>query len=492
MESEVEKVSEQMELRRQKLNRLRERGINTFGERYDRTHRLNQITDEFETIENQTVKIAGRLVAKRDQGKACFGNLNDQSGNLQIYAKIDVLGEEKYQDLLDLDLGDIIGVTGKVFKTHRGQITVQVEDFCLLSKALRPLPDKWHGLKDTDLRYRQRYLDLISNPEVRGTFLKRTQIVRSIRSFLDGREFVEVETPILSPIAGGGHARPFNTHHNTLDLDLTLRIALELYHKRLIVGGFDRVYEIGHCFRNEGISTKHNPEFTMLELYQSYADYQVMMELVEGLISETAQKVCGATKLEYQGTAIDLTPPWPRLSIIEAIKRYAGVDWMTIDSDEAAVAAAQSLKIKIDPKATKGMVLDEICSEYVEPKLIQPTFLIDYPIEISPLAKKIEANPELTYRFELFIYGREMANAFSELNDPVDQRERFMEQAREKAKGNEEAMVWDEDFLVALEHGMPPTGGLGMGVDRLVMLLTDSPSIRDVILFPLMRPMDKQ
>ena len=274
-------------------------------------------------------------------------------------------------------------------------------------------------------------------------------------------------------------------------MDLTLRIALVLYHKRLIVGGFDRVYEIGHCFRNEVISTRHNPEFTMLELYQSYADYQIMMELVEGMISETARKVCGTTKLEYQGTAIDLTPPWPRLSIVEAIKQFTGIDWMTIDSDGAAVAAAQSLKIKIDPKATKGMVLDEICSEYVEPKLIQPTFLVDYPIEISPLAKKIESNPELTYRFELFIYGREMANAFSELNDPVDQRERFMEQAREKAKGNEEAMVWDEDFLVALEHGMPPTGGLGMGVDRLVMLLTDAPSIRDVILFPLMRPMDK-
>jgi lysyl-tRNA synthetase class 2 len=488
MELEVNKSNEQIELRKQKLARLRERGLNPYGERFERTNFIGDITGRFAELENQTVKIAGRLIAKRDQGKAVFANIIDQTGNVQLYTKIDLLGEENYQDFVDLDLGDIIGLTGKVFKTHRGQISVQVESFQLLSKALRPLPEKWHGLKDTDIRYRQRYLDLISNPEVMGTFLKRTKTISTIRSILDGQGFIEVETPALSVIAGGGHARPFETHHNALDLDLTMRIALELYHKRLIVGGFDRVYEIGHCFRNEGISTKHNPEFTMLELYQSYADYQVMMDLTEKIISEVAMAVCGTTKIEYQGTSIDLTPPWPRLSIVEAVKQYTGIDWVKLAGDKEAVEAAQSLGLKIDPKATKGMVWDEICSEFVEPKLIQPTFLIDHPIEISPLAKKKSDQPEFTYRFELFIYGREMANAFSELNDPIDQRERFMEQAREKAKGNEEAMVWDEDFLNALEYGMPPTGGMGMGIDRLVMLLTDSPSIRDVILFPLMRP----
>lgn len=492
MEPEVQKNNEQIELRFEKLKKLREAGINPFGERFDRTNLVQEVTDEFEKLENQTIRLAGRLIAKRDQGKACFANISDQSGNVQLYAKIDVLGETKYTSFIDLDLGDIIGLTGKVFKTHRGQITVQVEDFKLLSKALRPLPDKWHGLKDTDLRYRQRYLDLISNPEVREVFLKRTKIISTIRRIMDSQGFVEVETPVLSVIAGGGHARPFGTHHNTLDLDLTMRIALELFHKRLIVGGFDRVYEIGHCFRNEGISTKHNPEFTMMELYQSYADYEVMMELAEKIFTETAMAVCGSLKLEYQGTPIDLTPPWNRLSMVEAIKKYTGIDWRQITSDAEAVAAAQNLGLKLDPKSTKGMVLDEICSEFVEPKLIQPTFLMDHPIEISPLAKKKDDDPELAYRFEIFIYGREMGNAFSELNDPVDQRERFLEQAKEKAKGNEEAMVWDEDFLVALEHGMPPTGGMGFGIDRLVMLLTDSPSIRDVILFPLMRPMENK
>jgi lysyl-tRNA synthetase class 2 len=491
-EPEVQKKNEQVELRIEKLKKLREAGINPFGERFDRTNLVQDITDQFEKLENQTVRLAGRLIAKRDQGKACFANISDQSGNVQLYAKVDVLGETKYASFIDLDLGDIIGLVGKVFKTKRGQITIQVEDYKLLSKALRPLPDKWHGLKDTDLRYRQRYLDLISNSEVREVFLKRTKIISTIRRIMDGLGFIEVETPVLSVIAGGGHARPFQTHHNTLDLDLTMRIALELFHKRLIVGGFDRIYEIGRCFRNEGISTKHNPEFTMMELYQSYADYENMMDLAEKIFTETAMAVCGSLKLEYQGTPIDLTPPWARLSMVEAIKKYTGVDWRKITDDAEAVAAAQSLGLKLDPKSTKGMVLDEICSEFVEPKLIQPTFLMDHPIEISPLAKKKDDDPELAYRFELFIYGREMGNAFSELNDPLDQRERFVEQAKEKAKGNEEAMVWDEDFLVALEHGMPPTGGMGVGIDRLVMLLTDSPSIRDVILFPLMRPMENK
>lgn len=484
--------NEQIENRLAKLEKLKSQGINPYGQRFDRTHMLREIVDKFEELEGQVVTVAGRLVAKRGQGKVSFTNIADQTGTLQLFAKIDVLGEPAYQNYLDLDLGDIIGVTGKVFKTQRGEISVQVQSYQLLSKALRPLPDKWHGLTDTDLRYRQRYLDLISNLEVREVFLKRTKIIRTIRRIMDEMNFIEVDTPILSVIAGGGHARPFETHHNALDLDLTMRIALELYHKRLIVGGFDRVYEIGHCFRNEGISTRHNPEFTMMELYQSYADYEVMMELAEKLICETAMEICGTLQIEYQGTKIDLTPPWPRLSMVEAIKKYTGIDWFSIKTDEEAVAAAQKLGLKIDPKATKGMVLDEISSEFVEPNLIQPTFLMDHPIEISPLAKRKDDNPELAYRFELFIYGREMGNAFSELNDPLDQRQRFIEQAREKAKGNEEAMVWDEDFLTALEYGMPPTGGMGIGIDRLVMLLTDSPSIRDVILFPLMRPLDNK
>lgn len=488
MDLEIQKNNEQIAIRLAKLDKLKEEGFNPYGARFDRSRRLAELTDNFSELEETTVTIAGRLVAKRDQGKACFANITDQSGSIQLYGKIDTLGAENYRRFLDLDLGDIVGLTGRLFKTHRGQITVEIQEFQLLAKALRPLPEKWHGLKDTDLRYRQRYLDLISNPEVKETFIKRTKIIRAIRELLEAEDFLEVETPVLSVLAGGGHARPFTTHHNTLDLDLTLRIALELYHKRLIVGGFDRVYEIGHCFRNEGISTKHNPEFTMLELYQAYADYQVMMELTEKIIAATANAVHGSAKIVYQGTEIDLTPPFPKISIIDAIKKYTGIDWLELADDAAAVAAAAKLGLKLDPKSTKGMVLDEVCSEFVEPKLIQPTFLVDYPIEISPLAKKKADNPDLTYRFELFIYGREMANAFSELNDPVDQRERFLAQAKEKAKGNEEAMVWDEDFLIALEHGMPPTGGMGMGIDRLAMLLTDSPSIRDVILFPLMRP----
>lgn len=486
---EITQKNEQVEMRLAKLDKLIERGMNPYGQRYDRSHMLNDITEKFDELDGQEVALAGRLIAKRDQGKACFANISDQSGSVQLYTKVDLLGEEGYADFVDLDLGDHIGVSGKVFKTHRGQISIQVSGFKLLSKALRPLPEKFHGLKDTDTRYRQRYLDLISNPEVKEVFLKRSKIISVIRKTLDDFNYLEVETPVLSTIAGGGHARPFLSHHNTLDLDLTMRIALELYLKRLIVGGFDRVYEIGHCFRNEGMSTRHNPEFTMMEMYQSYADYEIMMEMAEKLVSEAAMAVCGTLKINYQGVDIDLTPPWPRLSMVEAIKQYAGIDWMNIETDAQAVEAAQKVGLKIDPKATKGMVLDELSSEFVEPKLIQPTFLIDHPIEISPLAKRKDDNPELAYRFEFFIYGREMGNAFSELNDARDQRQRFVEQAKEKAKGNEEAMVWDEDFLNALEYGMPPTGGMGMGIDRLVMLLTDSASIRDVILFPLMKPL---
>ncbi|HHT47890.1 MAG TPA: lysine--tRNA ligase [Firmicutes bacterium] len=481
--------TEEMENRLAKMEKIKAEGRDPFGRRFLRTHEHRQIMENFETLENQEVTIAGRLMTIRGHGKACFANLSDRSGQMQIYAKIDVLGEEAYRQFTELDLGDLIGVTGTVFRTHRGQITVQVHRWELLTKALRPLPEKWHGLKDVDIRYRQRYLDLISNQDVRETFIKRTRIISSIRRFLDARGFLEVETPVLSVIAGGGHARPFNTHHNALDLDLTLRIALELYHKRLIVGGLERVYEIGKCFRNEGISTKHNPEFTMIELYQAYGDLTDMMELVETLFAQVAREVLGSEQLTYQGTAIDLTPPWTRLSMTDAIKQETGIDWIQeATSDEAALALAERLGIKTKELKTKGQVLDEIFDVFVEPKLIQPTFIVDYPIEVSPLAKRKPDQPELTDRFELFIYGREMANAFTELNDPLDQRERFVAQAREKAKGNEEAMVWDEDFLVALEHGMPPAGGMGIGIDRLVMLLTDSPSIRDVILFPLMRP----
>jgi lysyl-tRNA synthetase class 2 len=489
-QKELENVArtEEMENRLVKLKKLKSAGIDPFGRRFPRTHHARQIIEDFSSLEEQEVTIAGRLMTVRGHGKACFANLSDLSGEIQLYAKIDLLGEESYQRFTELDLGDLIGVTGSVFRTRRGEITVQIHRWELLTKALRPLPEKWHGLKDVDTRYRQRYLDLITNQEVRETFLKRTRIISAIRCFLDEKNFIEVETPVLSIIAGGGHARPFNTHHNTLDLDLTLRIALELYHKRLIVGGLERVYEIGKCFRNEGISTKHNPEFTMLELYQSYGDLSDMMELAENLFSTVAQQVLGTTKLTYQGTEIDLTPPWSRLSMPVAIKQETGIDWLQVGTDEEAISIGQRLGLNLKGKNTKGQVLDEIFTVFVEPKLIQPTFLTDYPIEISPLAKRKPDHPELTDRFELFIYGREMANAFTELNDPLDQRERFIAQAREKAKGNEEAMVWDEDFLVALEHGMPPTGGMGFGIDRLVMLLTDSPSIRDVILFPLMRP----
>lgn len=489
-DNELLELNDQIQQRRKKLATWQEEGIDPYGGRFERSHLSQEIKDNFDTLESQTVSVAGRLMSLRDMGKASFAHLQDHAGRIQVYAKIDVLGEKGYSDFLRLDLGDIIGVTGTVFRTKRGEITIQVHSFQLLSKSLRPLPEKWHGLRDVELRYRQRYVDLIANPEVAETFRARAKIIKAIREELDSRNFLEVETPILSVIAGGGHARPFLTHHNTLDMELTLRIALELYHKRLIVGGLDRVYEIGRCFRNEGMDTRHNPEFTLLELYQAYADYNDMMDLAERLIAKACEAANGSLEVTFQGQEIDFTPPWPRLSMIEAIQKYAGVDWLAVKSDEDALALGKKLGLDMKGKTTKGMVLDELISEFVEPKLIQPTFLKDYPVEISPLAKRMADNPELTYRFELFINGWECANAFTELNDPIDQRERFMEQAREKAKGNEEAMVWDEDFLVALEYGMPPTGGMGIGIDRLIMLLTDSPSIRDVILFPLMRPRD--
>ncbi len=478
----------EMEERRKKMENLRRQGIDPFGRRFPRTHLSQEIIDNFPVCENREVRVAGRIISLRTHGKAGFAHLADFAGKIQIYARLDVLGEESYQRFTNLDLGDIIGVCGRVFRTRRGEITVEVKEWEMLCKALRPLPEKWHGLKDVDLRYRRRYLDLISNPESREVFIRRSAIISRIRRFLDDEGFMEVETPVLSLIAGGGHARPFVTHHNALDLELTLRIALELYHKRLIVGGLEKIYEIGRCFRNEGISTKHNPEFTMLELYQAFADLTDMMTLAEELISTVAGEVLGTFHLTYQGKEIDLTPPWPRVSMPAMIREETGLDWLAIETDEEAVTAGEKLGLDLTGKKTKAQVLDELLSVYVEPKLVQPTFLTDYPLEISPLAKKKADNPRLTQRFELFINGWEVANAFTELNDPLDQRERFVAQAKEKAKGNEEAMEWDEEFLIALEHGMPPTGGMGIGIDRLVMLLTDVPSIRDVIFFPLMRP----
>lgn len=475
-------------VRVEKMERLRALGVDPYGQRYERTHQLRDILDNFEALEGQKVSVAGRLMAIRGHGKASFADLRDMSGRTQIYVKVDQVGERLYEIWNLLDLGDLIGCRGTVFRTRRGEISIQIEDFSLLAKCLHPLPEKWHGLKDVDLRYRQRYLDLIVNPEIREAFLIRSRVVREMRNYLDERGYFEVETPAMNAVAGGASARPFITYHNTLDLKLYLRIATELHLKRLVVGGFEKVYEIGRIFRNEGISTKHNPEFTSIELYQAYADYNDMMRLTEEMIAHISERVLGTQVIEYQGQTIDLTPPWPRVKLYDALRRYAGVDLESAGSDEEARALAKRLALDLPPNATKGMVMDEIFSELVEPKLSGPVFLLDYPIEISPLAKKIPDHPGLTYRFEAFISGREIANAFSELNDPADQRSRFEAQMMEKAKGNEEAHELDEDYLRALEYGLPPTGGLGIGIDRLCMLFARADSIRDVILFPLMRP----
>ncbi|SKA85816.1 lysyl-tRNA synthetase, class II [Clostridium sp. USBA 49] len=486
------KFNEQVLLRRQKLADLKSQGKDPFDVyKVNRTHTSKEVKDDFDTLENQTVTVAGRLMSKRVQGKAGFSHIQDRYGRLQIYIKIDDVGEVRLKEFKSLDLGDWISVTGFVFKTKTGEISVHVKDFQLISKSLKPLPDKWHGLKDPDLRYRQRELDLIMNENVRDTFIKRTQIIKSVREFLDNRGYLEVETPILSPIAGGAAARPFITHHNALDIDMYLRIATELYLKRLIVGGFEKVYDMGKNFRNEGIDIRHNPEFTMIELYEAYADYNDMMELMENLTAYVCKKVNGTTKITYQGTEIDLTPPWRRLTMVDAVKEYAGVDFNQIKTDEEAQAIARekNLEFKKELKdCTKADVLNALFEEYAEEHLIQPTFLMDYPVEISPLTKKKRGNENFTERFEGFIFGREICNAYSELNDPIVQRERFEQQAKERELGDDEAYVIDEEFMSALETGMPPTGGLGIGIDRLVMLLTDSYSIRDVILFPTMKP----
>jgi len=484
----VEAENELIRVRKEKLAALRQLGVEPYGGRFERTHSTQEVICNFESLEGREVALAGRLMAVREHGKATFADLHDQAGRIQLYVRLDRVGEAAYRIFTQLlDLGDILGVRGTVFRTRRGEISVEVGDFNLLCKSLRPLPEKWHGLKDVDLRYRQRYLDLIVNPEVRQVFFTRAKVLKAVRAFLDRRGFVEVETPTMHTIAGGAAARPFITHHNALDLDLYLRIALELHLKRLLVGGIEKVYEMGRIFRNEGISTKHNPEFTMLELYHAYADYHDMMDLLEEMVAFVAQEALGTTKVEYQGEVLDLTPPWPRITMLEAIKKYTGVDFAPLSQEEAR-RAAEGLGLELEPGLSRGKIINEVFEAAVEPHLIQPVFILDYPVDISPLAKKREDNPEFTYRFEAFIAGRELANAFSELNDPLDQRERFEAQLRERAAGNEEAHMMDEDFLRALEYGMPPAGGLGMGVDRLVMILTDSPSIRDVILFPTMRP----
>lgn len=486
-------LNEILRVRRSKLAELQKSGNDPFHiVRYNVTHRTGEILADFEAFENKNVTLAGRLMSKRGMGKSTFCDIQDRDGRIQIYVRINDLGEDKYEEFKKLDIGDIIGVTGRVFKTRMGEISVHVDSYTLLSKSLRPLPEKFHGLKDPDIRYRQRYLDLIVNPEVKNTFIARSRIIAAIRRYLDARDFLEVDTPILNTIPGGAAARPFITHHNTLDIDMYLRIAPELYLKRLIVGGLERVYELGRMFRNEGISIKHNPEFSMMEVYQAYTDYHGMMELAEGLISTVAQEVLGTMKITYQGQEIDLTPPWTRLTMIEAVKKYADVDFDKIKTDEEAREAAKAKGLEIEGKPVRGEVLSMLFEEFAEPNLIQPTFVLDYPVEVSPLTKRKPERPELTERFELFITGREFGNAYSELNDPIDQKERFLDQVRKREAGDEEANMMDDDFITALEHGLPPTGGLGIGVDRLVMLLTDSFSIRDVLLFPTMKPREKE
>ncbi|NLV22156.1 MAG: lysine--tRNA ligase [Syntrophomonadaceae bacterium] len=480
-------LNELKKVRLEKLQELRDMGIDPFGSRFERDTDCQTIIDKFEVMEGQNISVAGRIMSKRRHGKAGFANLQDLSGIIQLYFKKDDLGEERYELFKKLDIGDILGIRGYVFRTQKGEITIHVEDLEYLSKSLNPLPEKWHGLKDVETRYRQRYVDLIVNPDSRAVFIKRSRIVKEMRNYLDTRGFLEVETPMMQPIAGGATARPFITHHNTLDMDLYLRIAPELYLKRLIVGGLEKVYEINRSFRNEGISTRHNPEFTMLEIYQAYADYQVMMELAENMIAAVLEKVNGSMQVEFEGVTLDFTPPWHRITMLDAIKKHAGVDFTVIVSDEEARAAAAKLGMKVDGRSSRGEIINEVFEEFVESKLIQPTFVYGHPVEISPLAKRNAQYPEFTDRFEVFIMQREIANAFSELNDPLDQKQRFLKQVEKRASGDAEAHMMDEDYINALEYGMPPAGGMGIGIDRLVMLITGSSSIRDVILFPTLR-----
>ena len=486
--------SEQEALRREKLAKLQAEGKDPFDVyKVNRTHSSKEVKDNFDTLEGKEVTVAGRIMSKRGQGKVVFSDIHDRDGKIQLFIKIDEVGEEALKQYKTNDLGDWVACTGEVFKTKTGEISVKAKTIELICKSLKPLPEKWHGLKDPDLRYRQREVDIITNPEVKTTFMKRSQIIKGIREFLDNRGFLEVETPMLATIAGGASARPFITHHNTLDLDMFLRIAPELYLKRCIVAGFEKVYELGRTFRNEGMSVRHNPEFTMIELYQAFADYNDMMELTENMVAEVCKKVNGTTKVTYQGTEIDFMPPWRRITMVDAVKEYAGIDFNEIKTDEEAQAIAKEKHLEF-PKplntVTKGEVLNMLYEEFCEQHMIQPTFIIDYPVEISPLTKKKRGNEMFTERFEGFVFGRELCNAYSELNDPIVQRERFAQQAKERELGDDEAYMIDEEFMSALETGMPPTGGLGIGIDRLVMFLTDSASIRDVILFPTMKPLN--
>ena len=492
--NQEQNLSQLLQIRRDKLKELQGGGRDPFQiTKYEVTHDSAAIKADFDAMEGSQVSLAGRLMSKRGMGKVSFCDLQDKSGRIQLYARRDEMDGEEYDRFKKLDIGDIVGVKGIVFRTQRGEMSIRVEAVTLLSKSLLPLPEKFHGLTNTELRYRQRYVDLIVNPEVKRNFIIRSQFIKHVRDFMDGRGYMEVETPVLNTISGGATARPFITHHNTLDIDMFMRIATELPLKRLIVGGLDRVYEIGRIFRNEGMDPKHNPEFTTVELYQAYADFNDMMDLFEDLLSSAAQKILGTYQVEWQGEQIDLTPGWPRMPMHEAVKQYCGIDFMAINSDEEAVAAAKSIGVELPETADKtwGNALYECFDQKVEEKLIQPTFITMHPVDVSPLAKRSPKDPRLTERFELFICHSEMGNAFSELNDPIDQRGRFQKQVELRDKGDDEAGMMDEDFLTALEYGMPPTGGLGIGIDRCVMLLTNSDSIREVILFPTMKPLEK-
>ena len=486
-------INEQMQVRIDKMHKIEEHGWKPFGYRFLYTHRAADIAAQFDELsEKETeVKMAGRIMAIRGHGKTCFMDMQDKTGRIQVYVRKDVIGEENYALIKLMDIGDTVGITGTAFLTHMGELSIKANSVEMLSKSLRPLPEKWHGLKDVETRYRQRYVDLIVNPEVRDTFVKRSQIIRSVREVLDSHDFLEVETPILNTIAGGAAARPFISYHNALDMQVYMRIAPELYLKRLIVGGMDRVYEMGRVFRNEGIDNRHNPEFTSVEIYQAFADYRDMMDLTEEVVVKTAEKVLGTTTINYEGTTIELASPWKRMSMIEAVKEYSGKDFTNVTDLEEARAIAKELNVAIEPSFGIGKIINACFEEYVEDKLIQPTFITGHPKEISPLAKSNPENPEITDRFEAYIYGREICNGFTELNDPIDQKERFLKQVEERANGDEEANMMDEDFVNALEYGLPPTGGLGIGIDRLVMFLTNSSTIRDVLFFPTMKPLGK-
>ena len=486
-------INEQMQVRIDKMHKIEEHGWKPFGYRFLYTHRAADIAAQFDELsEKETeVKMAGRIMAIRGHGKTCFMDMQDKTGRIQVYVRKDVIGEENYALIKLMDIGDTVGITGTAFRTHMGELSIKANSVEMLSKSLRPLPEKWHGLKDVETRYRQRYVDLIVNPEVRDTFVKRSQIIRSVREVLDSHDFLEVETPILNTIAGGAAARPFISYHNALDMQVYMRIAPELYLKRLIVGGMDRVYEMGRVFRNEGIDNRHNPEFTSVEIYQAFADYRDMMDLTEEVVVKTAEKVLGTTTINYEGTTIELASPWKRMSMIEAVKEYSGKDFTNVTDLEEARAIAKELNVAIEPSFGIGKIINACFEEYVEDKLIQPTFITGHPKEISPLAKSNPENPEITDRFEAYIYGRELCNGFTELNDPIDQKERFLKQVEERANGDEEANMMDEDFVNALEYGLPPTGGLGIGIDRLVMFLTNSSTIRDVLFFPTMKPLGK-